>query len=169
MILSKSWISNFLYYWTFESSLRDFIQNSILIWFVIKYSNEFRNWITILWNQRRCSLSFWFLYNYIFLNRNVLTFEITFIIVDNSFYKDIAFVTIIKEIEFRNIVFLIYNSINFWFISKWRFFVLIFAMSYCIWLFDIKDNVWFFCVGFVIRIKNLDLETFKLLSNSYKI
>ena len=40
--------------------------------------------------------------------------------------------TIIKKIEFRNAVFLIYNSINFWFIFKRRFFVLIFAMSYYI-------------------------------------
>ena len=49
--------------------------------------------------------------------------------------------TIAEKIEFRNAIFLICNSINFWFIFKWRFFVLIFAMSYCIWLFDMKNNV----------------------------
>ena len=32
-----------------------------------------------------------------------------------------------------------------------------------------KNNAWFFYVGFVIRIKNVDFETFKLLSNFYKI
>ena len=136
---------------------------------MIKYLNEFRNWITISWNQRRCSLSLWSLYNYIFLNRNVLTFEIIFIIINNSLYKDVAFITITEKIEFRNAVFLIYNSINFWFIFRRRFFVLIFAMSCCIWLFDIKDNIWLFCVDSVIRIKNFDFKTFELSSNFYEI
>ena len=74
----------------------------------------------------------WFLYNRIFSSRNVLTFEVIFTIIDNSSQKNITFVTIIKKIKFRNVVFLIYNSINFWFIFKRRFFALIFAMSYYI-------------------------------------
>ena len=36
-----------------------------------------------------------------------------FIIIDNSFYKNVAFITIAKKIKFRNAIFLIYNSINF--------------------------------------------------------
>ena len=93
----------------------------------------------------------------------------TFTIVDNSSYENIASITIVKEIKFRNVVFLIYNSISFWFIFKQRFFVLIFAMSYYIWLFDIKDNAWFFCADFIIKIKNFDLKTFELLSNFCEI
>ena len=165
----RSWVSNFLYYWTFESSSRDFIQNSILTWFVIKYSDEFMNWIAISRNQRRCSFSLWPLYNRIFSDRNVLTFEMTFIIVDNPSHKNVASITIAKKIKFRNVVFLICNSISFWFIFKRRFFVLILVMSCYIWLFDIRDNVWFFCVDFVIRIEGLDFEAFELLSNSYEI
>ena len=48
-----------------------------------------------------------------FLNRNVLILEIIFIIVDNSFYKDVAFAIIAKEIKFRNAIFLTCNLINF--------------------------------------------------------
>ena len=40
--------------------------------------------------------------------------------------------TIAKKIEFRNAIFLAYNSINFWFIFKRRFSALILAMSYYI-------------------------------------
>ena len=136
---------------------------------MIKYSGEFMNWITISRNQRRCSLSLWSLYNRIFSNRNVLTFEITFTIIDNSFYKDVVSMTIAEEIEFRNAVFLVCNSINFWFIFRRRFSVLILAMSCCIWLFDIRDNVWFFCVDFVIRIESFGPKTFELSSNFCEI
>ena len=38
---------------------------------------------------------------------------ITFAINDNLFYKNIVFTTIAKEVEFRNAIFLTYNSINF--------------------------------------------------------
>ena len=69
-------------------------------------------------NQRRCSFSLWPLYARIFSDRNVLTFKITFTIIDNPPYKNVIFMTIIKKIEFRNVIFLIYNSINFWFIFK---------------------------------------------------
>ena len=136
---------------------------------MIKYSSEFINWIITSRNQRRCSLLLWSLYNRIFLNHNVLTFEVTFIIVDNPSYKDVASITIAKEIEFRNAIFLACNSINFWFIFRRRFSVLILAMSYCIWSFDIKDNVWFFCVGSVIRIESLGPKAFELSSNSCEI
>ena len=71
------------------------------------------NWIAISRNQRRCSLSFWSLYDRIFLSRNVLTFGVAFTIVDNSLYKNVVSITIAKEIKFRNVIFLTCNSISF--------------------------------------------------------
>ena len=43
------------------------------------------------------------------------------------------------------------------------------AMSYYIWLFDIKDNIRLSCVDFIIRFKIVDFTTFESFSDFYEI